>query len=197
MATLITAPQASAKLASLKKFLSAADPTQRAAAFERADLLVERIFNPSTPAYRLSMRQVDTAFDGLVNFTVQNEPGLVVRMGVGKAELQDALGAVLYSRGYRPEPKTAFEHRLIGSSEGAYLGDSRMPIALAQRLARLQEPERPAALPALCAEYGRARELEVFFDGYAYPFEFAQPSRELVAVSFEPLTPEGRAAREP
>lgn len=147
--------------------------------FDRRDakLLVERLFDPSTPTYQFSLRKGSECRDipsGLLNrysfFNITRE-----------------LREILKARGYRElvEIWTGQEHRIIGSSN---LNNAMayVPIAVFENHLTLEEVRR-------------ARELSLVIVNAGHSYYCTDRKDALItgAVSLEPLDMDGKTIRDP
>lgn len=148
-------------------------------AFREVAALIDRIFNPRTPCFELSIR---------TTASIAGNPKLtefMARAGLAEKykDLGDGLMCVLLDRGFRDwDFHTPQEHRLTGSGYPArYDASPHIPICV-------QEGQS-------IRETDIARRLAVRFAAQA-PY-FGGPEASRFIASFEPLDSEGRTIRDP
>lgn len=176
---------ATAKLTTRETIISEvrriAQKSGSAVSFQGVGALVEKIFDPKTPTYKIStgMTLVDALFGGgLVQLIPADEKN-------SYKEILDALIAVLENRGYRegPDIRSFQEHRLIGSTMSAkYAERPYTPIGILDGKLNLKEVQR-------------ARELAVGHSAHGDYYGLEEGT--MAQVALEPLNDNEETIRDP
>ncbi len=138
--------------------------------------LIERIYDPKTPSYKLSLKECN----GIGNLELYHL--LDKNYQTVFDSILQSLSSILKSRGYRYDIHTAQEHKLFGSSEGADAKNPYVPLGILSGSLTVQETQT-------------ARDLSIF--SYSIGRYYGDFANFMVAFYLEPLDSNGQTLQDP
>ncbi len=158
-------------------------------AFDSMRLMIERIFDPTTPSSTLSMKAVNLATTNMALLAPEDRHESFIVGPAGTKGFAAQLNAVLHGMGHRElrGVLTSQEHKLAGSSLA--VSDPYMPIGIAQGEMGIDEVNVARRL------IGVVTALDAYFDVSERPdIMFDEVS---VRISLEPVGADGRTVCDP